>query len=117
MIIFKSIPFGLCHDFVACCSAHTDLVTVELRCEAIAILVSHFVLLCLDHALSARFNTLDEGLRVGRITDALEELDTLLALKFLQLAVLFDEILLVHRQFDTLELVKDRSLSLTVAFS
>lgn len=54
---------------------------------------------------------------MGRITDALEELDTLLALKILQLAVLFDEILLVHRQLDTLELVKDRSLSLTVAFS
>ncbi len=50
-----------------------------------------------------------------RVTDALKELDTFLTFEFFKFSVLLDEVLLVHRQFDTLEVVQDRRLSISVS--
>ena len=51
---------------------------------------------------------------MGRVTHALEELDALLSLELLQLAVLLDEVLLIHRQLHSLQVVEDRLLGLFV---
>ena len=96
MIVLKCIPLGLCNDFVGNSRAHTDLVTVELSCKAIAVLVPHLVLLCSNHRLSTGLNTFDESVCVGRISHALEELDAFLTFKLLKFAVLLDEVLLVY---------------------
>ena len=57
-------------------------------------------------------NVIDELLCVGRVTHTLEELDTLFTLQLLKSAVLLDEVLLIHCQLHTLQVVQDALLSL-----
>ena len=96
MIVLKGIPLGLCNDFVGNSCAYTNLVTVELSCKAVAVLVPHLILLCSNHGLSAGLDTFNESVCVGRITHALEELDAFLTFKLLKFAVLLDKVLLVY---------------------
>ena len=75
---------------------NNDFVTVKLSREPGAILLSHLISLCLDQVVSLACDSIDELLRVRRITNALEELDSLLTFKLLKLAVLLDEFLLIN---------------------
>ena len=52
-----------------------------------------------------------------RVTHTLEELNSLLPLKLLQLAILLDEVLFIHRQFHPLEVVQDQLLGVSVSRS
>ena len=72
-----------------------------------AILAPHLVLLSRDQVVSLASRRIDELLSVGWITNTLEELDTLLTLELLQLSILLDEILLIYRQLDTLQVVQN----------
>ena len=75
---------------------NNDFVTVKLSREPSAILLSHLIALCLDQVVSLACDSIDELLRVRRITNALKELDSLLTFKLLKLAVLLDEFLLIN---------------------
>ena len=106
MIVLESVPFRLCFNFARSCGVHEHLVPVYFRHEARAVFSPHIVLTRLDQIVPLALYLFDELLCVGRITDALEELDTLFSLQLFQLSVLLDEILLVHRELHALQSVQ-----------
>ena len=77
-------------------------------------MLPHVIHLALDQVSALAFNTFDELLRMRRVTYALEELDTLLALKLLQATILLDELLFICRQLHTLQIVKNVLLGLPI---
>ena len=117
VIVFKCVPLGLGYDLTASCRPHAHFVAVKLSGEPAAVLVAHLVLLGTYHVVPARVDSINKGISMGRITDALEELDAFLSFQVLQLAVLLDEVLLVNRQLHTLKFVKNAGLSFAVTFS
>ena len=79
MIILECVPFRLCFNLARSCGVHKYLITVVFGHETRAVLPPHLIHTCLDQIVPLTFRLVDELLCVGRITDALEELDTLLA--------------------------------------
>ena len=114
MIVLENIPLWLFNDFGTCTCVYHYHVAVQLRAISCAVLLSHVVHLAIDEALALALNIINKLLSMGRITDALEELDTLFALQFLKAAILFDEFLLILRQLHTLQIVEDILLSLAI---
>lgn len=64
----------------------------------------HLVQSLVDVHLPLVFNRLDKAFRVRRVTDALEELYAFLALKLLELPVLFEELLLIGAKLDAFQI-------------
>lgn len=92
-------------------------IAIKFCCKARAILISHLIFSVFYQIISLIIHSIYEALLMRRITDALEELNTLLSLKFLKLTILLDKILFVNREFYTFQSVHDRLLSLSVALS
>ena len=110
MIILKSVPFGLGHNLARGRRIDDNFVPVDLSRETRAVLLPHLAPRRLDQIGSLSVRLVDKLLGVRRVTDALEELDTLFTLQFLQLAILLDEFLLVDGQFHTFQIVQNRLL-------
>ena len=64
----------------------------------------HFVQALVDVHVPLVLNRLDKAFRVRRVADTLEELNAFLALKLLELPVLFNELLLVAAEFDAFQI-------------
>lgn len=80
MVIFKSVPFRLGHDLVWSRRVDYNLVAVDFSDETMAVILSHLILLRLDQIVSLAKCIVNELLGVRRVTDTLEELDTLFSL-------------------------------------
>ena len=79
MIVLECVPFRLCFNLTRSCGVHEYLIPVYFGHETRAVLPPHLIHTCLDQIVPLALRLVNELLRVGRITDALEELDTLLA--------------------------------------
>ena len=96
VIVFKSVPLGLRHDLCGCCCVNNNFVSVYFCHETRAVFLSHFTLARLNQVVSLALSIIDKCLGMGWITNALEELNTLLAFQLLQLSILLDEILFIN---------------------
>ena len=81
MVVLKSVPFRLRFNFTRSRGINEYLIPVYFRNKARAVLAPHIILTRLDQIVSLALYLIDELLRVRRITDTLEELDTLLTLQ------------------------------------
>jgi len=95
VVVLERIPFRLACDLFSCGDRHHDLVFICNSREPIAIPIPHLVQAPVDVHLPLVFNRLDKAFSVRRVADTLEELNAFLALKLLELPVLFYELLLV----------------------
>ena len=107
MVVLKRVPLRLGSDFLWSRGIDNDFVSIDLGDESSAVFLAHIVHLALDQVVPLASDSIDELLGVGWITDALEELNALLALQLFQLAVLLDELLLINGQLDALQVVQD----------
>lgn len=117
MIVLEDVPFWLSNDLCGCTCVHHNHVAVKLGRVAGTVLHSHLVHVAIDEALTLAVDVIDEILSVGRVTNALEELDALFAFQLLQSAILLDELLLISRQLHALQVVEDILLSLTICIN
>ena len=99
MVILEGIPLGFICEFTQRGSVHNYLIRVQLRFKPVTVLVAHLQRLLLQYVCSLVVDTCNEFWLVWRVPNALEELDTLLSLEFLQIAILFDKFLFFHGQF------------------
>lgn len=73
---------------------HDNLVRINLSREPGNVVQAHILLLINDEVLTLDLHAFDESIRSWWITDTLEELDSFLALKILQLPIVTQELLL-----------------------
>ena len=99
MVIFEGIPLGFICEFTQRGGIHNDFVRVQLRLKPVTVLVAHLQRLLLQYLCALVVDARNEVRRVRRVPNALEELDALLSLEFLQIAILFDKFLFFLRQF------------------
>jgi len=92
-------------------------IAIKLCSKSRAILLTHLIFSGLNQIISLIINSIYKALFMRRITNALEKLNTLLSLKFLELTILFDKILFIYGEFDTFQSVHNRLLSLSYALS
>ena len=81
MIVLESVPFRLCFNLARSRGVHEYFIPIYFRHKACTVLPPHLISTRLDQIVSLALRLVNELLRVRRITDALEELDTLLALQ------------------------------------
>lgn len=117
MIVLERVPLGLSHDLLMSCRVNNNLVTVDFCQESCAVLLSHIILRRINQVVSLPRDHVDKLLSVRWITHTLEEFNSLLALQLLQLTVLLDEILLVDREFHTLQIVQYGLLGFFIGWS
>ena len=116
MIVFKRIPFWPSDDFLLCRRFNDNFVSIKFSIESSAVQLTHVAHLILNQLVTLVVDTFDELVCVRWITNALEEFDALLTLKLFKLAVLLNEVLLVNREFHTLQVVQDRCLHFFIGF-
>ena len=95
MIILESVPFWPCNDFFVSCRIDDDTIAVKLSIESCAILCSHLVHHVLNLLVTFVLDAIGELICVGRVSNALEELNAFFTLQLLKLAVLLDKVLLI----------------------
>ena len=80
MIVLKRVPLGLAGDILSRSYWHNHLIFVGDGKEPVAVSLTHFVQTLINVHLSFVIHDLHESVRVRRVTDALEELDSFLSL-------------------------------------
>lgn len=108
MVIFEHVPLGLLNKFNI--SWYNYFVSINFSCEPIGVSRPHLILLVGDEILSLSLNSTNEFRSCWRITDALEELDTLFSLKIFQSSVRLEEGEFFFSQFHALKLVLNLSI-------
>lgn len=83
MIILKSVPLRLGDDLTRSRRVDNDFIPIDFSQESRAVLLAHLTPRRLNQIISLSKRLVDKLLGVRRVTDTLEELDTLFSLEFL----------------------------------
>jgi hypothetical protein len=80
VIVLKCVPLGLAGDFLSRSYRHNHLVFVGDGKKPVAVSSTHLVQTLINVHLPFVVHDLHKSVRVRRVTDALEELDSFLSL-------------------------------------
>lgn len=104
MVILKCIPLGPRGNILAGRNRHNHLVLIDHSAKPCAVPIPHLCELLVDIHFPLVFDAFDELLSVRRVTNTLEEFDSLLALELLKSSILLNELLLIPRQLNVFQI-------------